>query len=215
MFISRGEYLGMWKNPHPKPEGKAELLSLTCSQGGTACSAKAAPWWEMLLCEDRWRTCCLVPSIFCAPCVSARILKRFLLSKRLFVWVWPLGTCDTCLKLLTRCPAKINCLADADHYLKVKTSINITSLIVLVTDSADCFMLQLNSLDIAFLYICSQPWRDHLTSRAGAGSLQTREIPPPWPRQVFSCSSPLRFAASQVSSSQGAAGASCLSPGCL
>ncbi|XP_053812549.1 ovomucoid-like isoform X2 [Vidua macroura] len=56
---------------------------------------------------------------------------------------------------------------------KVKTSINITGLIVLVTDSAGCFMLQLNSLDIAFVYICSQLWRDHLVSRVGAGSLQT------------------------------------------
>lgn len=139
--------------------------------------------------------------IFCAPYVSARILKRFLLSKRLFVWFWPLRTCDTCLKLLTRCPAKINCLADADHYLQVKTSINITSLIVPVTDSAGCFMLQLNNLDAAFVYICSQPGRGHLMSRAGAGSLQTGEILPPWPRQLFLCSSPLHFAASQVSNS--------------
>lgn len=169
----------------------------------------------MSVCRDGWRTCCLLPSIFCAPYVSARILKRFLLSKALFVWFWPLRTGDTCLKLLTRCPAKINCLANADYYLKVKTSINITSLIVLVTDSTGCFMLQLNSLDIAFVYICSQPWRDHLVSRVGAGSLQTRETLPPWPRQVFLCSSPLCFAASQVSNSQGGAEALCLSPGCL
>lgn len=169
----------------------------------------------MSLCRDEWRTCSLPPSIFCASYTSTRILERFLLSKRLFVWFWPLRTCDTCLKLLTRCAAKINCLADADHYLKVKTSINITSLIVLVTDSAGCFMLQLNALDVAFVYICSQPWRDHFMSRTGAGSLQTQEILPPWPRQVLLCSSPLRFAASQVSNSQGAAKASCLSPGCL
>ncbi|XP_069724994.1 ovomucoid-like isoform X4 [Phaenicophaeus curvirostris] len=60
-------------------------------------------------------------------------------------------------------------------YPKVKTSINIPNLIVPVTDSAGCFMLQFNSLDIAFVYIGSQPWADHLTSRAGAGSLQSRE----------------------------------------
>lgn len=155
----------------------------------------------MLPCGEEWRPSCLLPSVFCAPYISTRILKRFLLSKRLFIWVCPLRTCDTCLEQLTRCPAKINCLADADHYLKVKTSINITSLIVLVTDSAR-FMLQLNSLDVAFVYICQQPWRDHLASRAGTGSLQTPEIPPPWPRQVFLCSSPSRFAASQVSNSQ-------------
>uniref|UniRef100_A0A8B9T606 Ovomucoid n=1 Tax=Anas platyrhynchos TaxID=8839 RepID=A0A8B9T606_ANAPL len=77
--------------------------------------------------------------------------------------------CDTCLKLLTECPAKINCLGDADHYLEVKTSINITGLIVPVTDSAGCFVSQLNSLDTAFVYICCPPWRDHLRSRSTSG----------------------------------------------
>lgn len=169
----------------------------------------------MLLCRDTWRTCCLLPSVFCASYISTWILKRFLLYKRLFVWFWSLRTCDNCLKLLTRCPAKINCVADADHYLKVKTSINITSLIVLVTDSAGWFMLQLNSLDIAFVYICSQPLRGHLVIRAGAGSLQTQDILPIWPQQVFLCSSPLCFAVSQVSNSYGTTEASHLSPGCL
>lgn len=76
-------------------------------------------------------------------------------------------------------------------------------------------MLQLSNLDIAFVYICSQPWKDHLMSRTGVGSLQTGEILPPWPWQLVLCSSPLRFAASQVSNSQGAAEALCLSPVCL
>lgn len=111
--------------------------------------------------------------------------------------------CDTCLKLLTECPAKINCLGDADHYLEVKTSINITGLIVPVTDSAGCFVLQLNSSDTAFVYICCPPRRDHLRSRAPAGSLWTQAVLPPRPWQESLCCCLQCFAASQVSNPQG------------
>lgn len=72
----------------------------------------------MLLCKRQISDLLFTPLNILCSFTPARIPKRFLLSKRLFVFFWPLRTCDTCLDPLTRCPAKINCLAGADHYPK-------------------------------------------------------------------------------------------------
>lgn len=149
------------RKTHPKPEGKAETLP-DLQTGWCCILPKLLPDGRCYSVRDKWRISCLHPLIFCAT----RIPKRFLLSKRLFVCFWPLRTWDTCLDLLTRCPAKINCLADADHYLKSQDLHKYSR----PHCAADRFCrLQLNSLDIAFVYICRQPWREHLVSREGAG----------------------------------------------
>lgn len=105
------------RKTHPKPERKAETQPGL--QTGRYCILpELLPDGKCCSARDKWRISCLHPSTFCARYISTRIPKRFLLSERLFVCFWPLRTCDTCLDLLARCPAKINCLADADHYLK-------------------------------------------------------------------------------------------------
>lgn len=149
--------------------------------------ASAAPCWEMSLQKWMEELQLALLNILCYLGFYCSLKEFFFSSKRLFVWFWPMRACDTCLKLLTECPAKINCLGDADHYLEVKTSINITGLIVPVTDSAGCFVLQLNSSDTAFVYICCPPRRDHLRSRAPAGSLWTQAVLPPRPWQESLC----------------------------